>query len=46
MGINKAVKAILIIKNIEVEVYKLKNGNWCNYDDCKTQYKTKELRFV
>jgi hypothetical protein len=19
-----------------IEVYKLKNGNWCNYADCKT----------
>ena len=43
---NKSVKARLISKDIEIEVYKLKNGNWCNYNDCKTEYNAKELKFI
>lgn len=29
-----------------IEVYKLKNGNWCDYADCKTQYKPHEFQFL
>ena len=29
-----------------VEVYKLDKGGWCNYADCKTEYKTEELEFI
>lgn len=28
-----------------IRVYKLRNGNWCNADDCKTEYSEKDLDF-
>jgi hypothetical protein len=30
----------------EIEVYELKNGDWCDYADCKTTYKYSELQFL
>jgi hypothetical protein len=29
-----------------IEVYKLANGNYCDYSDCKTTYKVNELEFL
>lgn len=29
-----------------VNVYRLKNGNWCNYADCKTEYLEKDLELT
>jgi hypothetical protein len=28
-----------------IEVYKTKRGTWCDYKDCKTEYKDSELTF-
>jgi len=30
----------------QIEVYQLKNGDWCDYSDCKTTYKSSELEFL
>jgi len=29
-----------------VEVYYLQKGGWCNYADCKTEYKEEDLQFL
>jgi hypothetical protein len=29
-----------------VMVYKLKNGNWCNSNNCTTEYKESEIQAV
>lgn len=39
---------IAVVKStgLRVNVYRLKSGDWCNYDDCKTIYKENELSFI
>ena len=44
MGVNKLLKAEIIETGQKVDVYMLKNGNYCNYQDCKTQYKPNTLK--
>lgn len=39
-------KAKIKSTGVVIEVYKLVNGNWCNYSDCKTQYSESELQFI
>lgn len=29
-----------------IEVYSLNKGDWCDYSDCKTEYKDDELIFI
>ena len=30
----------------EIEVYHLEKGGWCDYSDCKTEYKDSDLIFL
>jgi hypothetical protein len=39
-------KAIVIATNEKVEVYALKRGGYCNFKDCKTEYKESDLKFI
>lgn len=45
---NELKKAIIKATGKSVEVYRLNRGTgeWCNYNDCKTVYKEKDLRFI
>jgi hypothetical protein len=45
MGDNKTKMAIIKATGQKVEVYKLRRGTWCNYNDCKTEYQDSELTF-
>jgi len=38
-------KAVAKATGFKVEVYRLNNGGWCNFADCKTLYKEDELTF-
>lgn len=29
-----------------IEVYPLQRGGWCNFADCKTEYKEQDLQFL
>lgn len=40
---NPVLKAKVISTGKEIEVYKLRDGNFCNYEDCKTVYKPNEI---
>jgi hypothetical protein len=39
-------KAIVIASNKEVIVYSLKKGGYCDFSDCKTEYKENELKLI
>lgn len=43
---NGIYKAVVIATGVEIEVYRLKSGKWCDYSDCKTEYSDNELRFI
>ena len=43
---NKTRKAKVKATGQIVEVYRLHRGGWCNYADCKTEYKEEDLQFL
>lgn len=44
---NNETKKVRVIKTgYYINVYKLKNGNWCDADNCTTVYTKEELIFL